>query len=204
VSEDDVLVFQITGVQDSDVLQNIARQTYEQIARQEIQGQFASSNVDVGQIVAAPTGGKAAFQVVRSGMLSIFPGDSVLALTSRGVAFAGELGATEVIQNSFVTLTDQAISKRAKYYEQLGLGKQNSQRLASAMENVAISNKFQVAGTRIRWETDAGYEIQINFRNFVAVRDEEASDAVKSRQQLAAVDGFLAYVDARESGGGLL
>lgn len=200
-SEDDVLVFQFPSIADLPTLERIARSLYEQISRQEVQGEFQTHDIEVLRLV--PRGANST-EVVRAGFLELFPGDSVLALVTRGRPVATVLQQSRtIVENSCIELTRQAVARRARFFEQLGLDGGAAQRIAAALENVPIANKFQVYSTSLSWSSTDGYSLTVGFRNFLGVRDEPADEAVRAEQTSAALSAFAAELPSLGAPGSL-
>ena len=142
-------------------LERAARNFYEGIGRQEIEGNFSTSDVSSFE----PEG-----DVGVADLLDLDSGDPMELLTvgeprSRAVGAAGALTIGEIARMD--------VDARTQYLVNLGWTRELANRLAIAYEADAFQTVFHVQNVRISWDTDEGIAIAADFINFVEGRDKE-------------------------------
>jgi hypothetical protein len=172
---------------DLKVLEAVAKQTFEQVARQTIKGSFKTRELYARKLLAQGSG----VAVVESDLLSIFPGDSVLALVAPAAQIAQSLQ-TSVYQarNSFQELAAAGVAKRTQEFVKLGISRATAEQIAAAQELVENANKFQVHGVSVNFDHDNGVDVNVEIQNFITVRDEEAQ-GIRSAARSAATRRVL-------------
>lgn len=155
VPEDKVLTFTLQGITDPATLEEAARSIYEQIGRQEIEGQFStrdSSSYDVDALDAD--------------LLSMRSGDAIeiLVVAADPQNLRESLATATVIENLSVTA-------RARYLESLGWSSSVAQRFAELQEAAGLQTIFRAQDIRISFDQDDGLRVQADFINFLEVRE---------------------------------
>ncbi len=152
-----VRVIEVSKVTDPETLRRVARNTSEQIGRQEIEGVLETS--DVHSYDREPD---------EADLLNVFDGDPIEIL----VVAAGGPGTNAPVS----TLADlQALSRaaRADYLRSLGWPDKVARRFAQLQEANGFQTVFRAQDIRIDFDQDDGLKIAVNFINYITVREGE-------------------------------
>ena len=185
-SEEQVQVIPVPGIADLAVLEGIAKATAEQIARQEIEGAFATHDLESFRTGASDEAGLPA-----DDLLNLDSGDTIQILIGQSVPVTDEAtGATKLdesisgpgnLATSLQELEEQSIAKRTAYLESLGMSERTARRLARAQEQIKLSDTFRVGSVNLNWTAEDGVSIDGSFYNYIAIREDE--DAVEQTPQ---------------------
>jgi len=156
-------------------LASIARSLYEQIGRQEIEGNFKTSDLrSFGSEEDA------------SDLLSLLSGDPVEIL----VAAADRSDPTSA-PSTATTIQAQTREARARYLQSLGWSADVAERFAELQDASGFQTVFRVQNARISFDAEEGISIVVDFVNFIVVREDEAAPqetATRRRVPSRAVD----------------
>ena len=209
-AQDTIKVLTVKGVTDNAFLERIAQNSFDQIGRQEIEGNF--STIEITSFRSEEEGDLLNMQAGEPMEILIDapPSDADQlagsALSAAGGAIGGPVAqATAQASTSAPTTTDlqeltaMSIARRAEYLIGIGWNPVVAQRMSQAMDSVAFNSVFRVQDVVINWSSNEGLKIQCGFYNFIVVRErpdeqdlsEPLSDGVKS-----AIDDALAAVGA--------
>lgn len=158
-----IQTYLVTGVNDGAVLYRVARNLFEQIGRQEIEGNLETDDV---QSVEPSDGAPA-------DVLSLDTGDAVELLVSGGpnVPDASGMTAAQI----------QALSRdaRSEYLQRIGWSEQVADRFAELQDATANQTVFRVQNVRLSWDQAQGFTATVDFINFIEVREEAGSAGVE-------------------------
>jgi hypothetical protein len=195
----------VRGVTDQKVLERIARNTFEEIARQEIEGAVETDEIESfdtkvqGDLLLLQPGEPVTIEIAPPADLA--PPEAGLASSQRSLGL--QAGATRSTTGSNLQeLQAQSAAKRAAYLRGLGMSKETAQRLAAAQEQAALVTTFRAGNVNINWSADDGVSMDFDFYNFVVVREspDEASQqpaASTLAEAASAASGSLAGVAGR-------
>lgn len=146
----------VRGVSDGTALARIARQAFEQIGRQEIEGSWTTDDLRSFE----PSGPLSA-----QDLLALDAGDPVELLISGGpnVPSVAGLSASQV-----QSLTRTA---RADYLRLIGWGQDVAQRFAELQDALANQTTFRTQNVRLSWDADEGVTVVADFINYIEVRE---------------------------------
>lgn len=137
-------------------LASIARSLYEQIGRQEIEGNFKTSDLrSFGSEEDA------------SDLLSLLSGDPVEIL----VAASNRTDPTSA-PSTATTIQAQTREARARYLQSLGWSSEVAERFAALQDASGFQTVFRVQNARISFDAAEGVSILVDFVNFITVRDD--------------------------------
>lgn len=144
----------VSGVTDTKVLERIARNAFEQIGRQEIEGQFSTYEVS--------TFGHDPFEV---DLLDARPADPVEVLIVAATSEDGPIS----------TLADlQAFTRarRKQYLASLGWDDSVAARFAALQDANGFQSVFRIQDLRIDFDNSEGIKIGCGFINYITVRED--------------------------------
>lgn len=140
---------------DPERLSTIARGLYEQIGRQEVEGSFKTSNVTSFEIED------------EADLLRIQSGDPV------EILLAPSDRAKPVPDVSTVgDITALSTQARAAFLRELGWSDEVALRFAQLQEEVGFAPIFRTQNARILFDAETGLEIDVDFINYIVVRDD--------------------------------
>lgn len=155
-----IATYLVDAVSDPATLQGVARSVFEQVGRQEIEGNCETdSPYTVDSLADDPD------------LLNVDSGSAIELLVTRAVhtsTVAEGLSATEIAD-----LTREA---RVDYLERLGWTRRVAERFAELQESTAFQTIFRVQNARISFSNTDGLRIAIDFVNYITARDESRSD----------------------------
>ncbi len=209
-AQDSIKVLAVKGVTNNAFLERIAQNSFDQIGRQEIEGNFSTIEItswrseEEGDLLNMRAGEPMEILVDAPPSDSDqLPGN---ALAAAGGAIAGPVAqaAAESSTNaptttSFQELTAMSIARRAEYLAGIGWNPVVAQRMSQAMDAVSFNSTFRVQDVVINWSSDTGLKIDCGFYNFIVVRerpDEQDLNEPLSPGVEAAVTDALAAVGA--------
>jgi hypothetical protein len=141
--------YTVSGVADGAQLARIARATYEQISRQEIEGNWATSDVQsVGRDDAD--------------LLNLRSGDAVELLVA---ASRSQDDAASEAQN----LQAMGVERRAGYLRRLGWAPDVASKLAALQQATAFQTVFRVRNAKIEYSYEEGVKVSCDFINFISI-----------------------------------
>jgi hypothetical protein len=158
--KEDVRVLTVRGVAELATLERIAECTWHEMGRQEVQGVFATDEIESWD------------SKVGADLLDLQPGDPVQILVEEPAQTIA-LGRT-----SFQELTAMSSAARKKHLESWGISSDVAGRLATAQERVDQSSAFRVGFTTIRWSADEGVSVEADFYNFIVIREDPEADGL--------------------------
>lgn len=160
-ASESVQVLSVRGVTDLAVLEQIARTTFEEMARQEIEGSMQTNEIDSFESKAA------------GDLLQLQPGEPlVVAIAPPNDSEVSPSG------SSLQELQAQSAARRQQYLEGLGMSPQSARRLAVAQEQAQLINVFRASNVNITWSAEDGVSMDFDFYNFIVVRDGDESPIV--------------------------
>lgn len=163
-ADEKIRVMSISGVTDSKTLELVAEQTFNEIGRQEIEGELETEEIE-------------SFESEEEGdLLRLLPGEALQVLVASPIESNNTLGAPLTPKplrgsSNLQELHDQSVAQRAAYLQKLGLSEVTAQRLAEAQEKVRLISTFRVQSVRLDWGVDEGVGFGVRFSNFIVVRE---------------------------------
>lgn len=149
-----IQTYLVTGIADGQTLLRVARNLFEQIGRQEIEGNLETMDVtSVGSEAVAD-------------LLALDNGDGVELLVSGGPDNPDTTGMSAA--------AIQALSReaRAEYLRSVGWSAEVAERFASLQDATANQTIFRVQNIRLSYDADQGLTTVLDFVNFIEVREE--------------------------------
>jgi len=160
--EESVRVMQVSGVSDPAVLARVARNAFEQIGRQEIEGSLSTDDVhSYGQPVEF------------ADLLNARAGDPVEVLIVSSVP--PELADRGETNTTLSQLQAMTRARRRDYLMARGWPERLASRFAALQEANEFQTVFRTQDVRLTWDRDSGVRVQIGFVNYVVVREEPAA-----------------------------
>ena len=150
-------IITVSGVNDGTLLARVAQNAFEQIGRSEIEGNF--STADVWSYDSSPDD---------ADLLSVSSGDAF------EILIVGASSEEEESVGSNTTLQRiQAMerSRRANYIESLGWPREVAERFAALQDATGFETVFRAQNANIQYDADDGIKIDVNFINFITVRE---------------------------------
>lgn len=188
--EERVLTFEFDKVWEARTLEGMAKQVFEQIGRQEIQGSFSTRQLRAQRVARARVPGVGRVRLERRSLLDMWPGDSVLILVAPAAEVATALQAeATVVRQTYKDLAQADFGRRLEALVALGLRRPTAEKIARAQELVNAGSKFQVHGVRFQYSNTEGLTVEADVQNFVVVRDDEADTAIRAAQEAAIAAG---------------
>jgi hypothetical protein len=148
-----IQTYLVTGVADGQTLLRVARNLFEQIGRQEIEGNLETADVtSVGSAAAAD-------------LLSLDNGDGVELLVSGGPENPDTTGMTAA--------QIQALSREARteYLQSVGWGRAVAERFSQLQDATANQTIFRAQNVRLNYDVQEGFSAVVDFINFIEVRE---------------------------------
>lgn len=162
-----VRVMSVAGVSDLAELKEIARSTYEQIGRQEIEGTFETHDLES---FGRP------FEL---DLLRIQSGDPVTILVapeSDQEPTGEDAGSVQPSSSVLQELSAQNVERRQSYLRGLGYSAENSKRIATVQEKLTLANTFRASYVNFDWSHEDGLKIECTVQNYIALREDEDED----------------------------
>ena len=162
-----IRVLSVPGVSDLATLERVAQSVFNEICRQEIEGEFETDDID-------------SFNSPEEGdLLSLLPGAALQVLVASPLEADGPLKPPVAEKpgrgtSNLQALTAQSIAERTRYLQSLGLSQESASRLAAAQEKTRLISTFRIAQMRLTWDVTEGLSIGGNFHNFVVIREDPA------------------------------
>lgn len=173
-ADETVRVMSVPAVSDLATLERVAENVFNEIGRQEIEGELETDDLD-------------SFESPEElDLLRLLPGEPVQVLVASPIESAGPLSpavAKETRSSSNLQeLQAQSVAARTDYLTGLGLNRQTAERLAVAQEKVRLVSTFRASRVSLMWDVEDGVSVGIQFYNFIVVR-EAPKDALGNREQ---------------------
>lgn len=177
----------VQGVNDPDVLRRIARSSFEQIGRQEIEGNIETDVVtsyspqDTQRGRPGDAADQERFQAKQVGedaadLLHLTSGDAIEILIAGGPRAPHEQLAG-LTAEQLVALTRQA---REDYLVTLGWSRSAAAGFARVADAVAFQTIFRVQNVRVSFAQEDGISVACDFINFITVREEAETNPASS------------------------
>ena len=168
VADDRLYNISVRGITDLQTLERVARSTFEQLARQEIEGSFVTYDLE-------------SFDATEpADLLQLKAGDPVELLTE------GPPVEPPVTVTSAQTIAALGQSQRQANLEALGWRSDLAAAIARATERLGDLALFRVAGVNLDWGQDDGLTLEVTFINFIVVRlGEDAGASLTPRGDAA-------------------
>lgn len=152
-----IRVIEVSGVHDPATLERVARNAFEQIGRQEIEGSFSTS--EASSYDRPPDG---------ADLLDAFPGEPVELLVVAAPPTDGHDG----VYTTLAKLQAFTRQRRAQYLRDLGWPEAVAKKFAQLQEATAFQTTFRLQDLRIDLDSDSGLKVSASFINYITVREE--------------------------------
>lgn len=148
-------------------LERLARQMFNQIGRQEIEGNFATKEVSSWNLNADRS-----FPTEDADLLDLRSGDPVeLLVAPRDPRFPEET------PNSTASIAALPARSREDYFVKQGLPQEVARNFARLQEAAAFQTVFRANNVRIEMDHAAGMSIKVDFINYITVHEDAIKDA---------------------------
>jgi len=165
-----IQTYLVTGVTSGELLQRVARNLFDSIGRQEIEGNWET--YDVQSYSESEEEG--------TDLLALDSGDAVEILIAGGPRLPYTTGPEPLSAAQIAGLSRQS---RAAYLRSIGWSESVAERFAAIQDATANQTVFRVQNVRLNWDREEGVKISSDFINFVTVRE---SPGPASEEQAAA------------------
>lgn len=164
-----IQTYLVRGVTDGEALYRVARSLFEQIGRQEIEGNFATNDTRSFE-ADGPIDG--------IDLLQLDVGEPIELLVAGGSRVPVATGALTVAEL-------QALSRqsRAAYLESIGWSEQVAQRFAALQDATGFQTVFRTQTVKLSWDLDEGLKVTGDFINYITVREGSAPTTTEDRPQ---------------------
>lgn len=181
--EDKIKTFTLTGITGLPALAQAAETLWQQIGRQELEGDFETR--DSWSYEAPPE---------EADLLNLRAGDAVeILVASQDAADAREALVTAGI------LEGLSVEARARYLERLGYRSSLATRLAELQEATGNLTTFRVDEVNLRFSQDDGISLRVAFRNFLTIEEpapeEPATPPARARARRAPADAGASQIE---------
>lgn len=168
--DDRIQTIFVEGVTDPALLRDIARSTFEQIGRQEIEGNLVTSFARSVTPSETRRGGAEVKTVSDDALdcLSLTAGDPIEILVAGGPDVPRDTTAGL----SAVEIQAMSVQRRSDYLVNLGWSRDVADRFAEAGEAVAFQTVFRTQNVQIEMDNDEGLKLTVDYINFITVREE--------------------------------
>lgn len=157
-STENLFVQELCGITDAKQLEDAARNLFEEIGRHESAGSFTTRDIT-------------SFDGAAGDLLDLQHADAVTIEVAdpNEPPLQGETPTTTNLQE----ISQQSVSRRSQYLQNLGWGEDFAEKMAAAQETVGISlSTFFVDTVRLDWSMEEGIDIEVAFKNFYVAREE--------------------------------
>ena len=164
----------VNGVVDLAVLERIAENAWEEVARQEIEGTF--STINTSSVPQAD-----GLELPPDDLMDLQSGDPVTLLvaspeqTASGNPFQ-ETPKGDGTETNLLQLQAQSVAARQAFLERTGISPPTARRLALAQEQVGLLTTFRAGVINLSFDTEDGISMEVGFYNFITVRETGESD----------------------------
>lgn len=168
--DEQIRVVPIADIDDPKLLLEIARGIYEETARQEIEGTMTTED---------PSSFGVEFQ--QANLLDLRAGESLqLEIDARQTGDVGDI---------VTQLQGMSPQERAQRLVAVGVAPRVAVQLAALLDSSSLQTVYRVRTTRLNFDHDEGFDITIDFQNYITIRDDPSSpDAVQSQPSDLAKD----------------
>ena len=153
-----IQVYPISGVTDGATLAGIARDLFEEVARQELEGSFSTNDPASWDI---DTDSPRSFD--DADLLDLRAGDAVELLVR--AAQPDEDGGADTASR----IEGLAQASRAAYLRSLGWSDALAQRFAELQDEMGNRTIFRVIETTVKFDHDEGLSVDVSFQNLIAI-----------------------------------
>lgn len=157
--DDRIQTITLDGITDPDTLAQSAESIWHQIGRQELEGNFRTS--DVASFGA---------EIEAVDLLRLRAGDPVELLVASAQTAELARGATLASATEIRGLQREA---RSQYLQSIGWSEDVAERFAVLQDAVSFQTVFRVQDVRLSWDQDEGVGVEVDFINFLEIRELE-------------------------------
>ncbi len=147
-------------------LERAARNLYEEVSRQEIEGSFTTrdaSSWDLGE--GEP------FSPERADLLTLRTGEPVQLLIA-----AQNPTSPEIVPSTAAEIASLSLEARVNYLVDKGYAQEVAQQVAALQEASGFVTVFRTRSVNIEMDRDDGLSISVDFINYIVIRDEGVDD----------------------------
>lgn len=155
--DDRILTFTLDGITDPDTLARAAESIWHQVGRQELEGKIKTYD---------PASWEMPFEGVD--LLRLRPGDALELLVASPETAELSRGTTLASATEIRGLQREA---RAQYLQSIGWSRRVAERFAELQDATAFQTIFRSQNLRISWDVDDGLSVEIDFVNFLEIRE---------------------------------
>lgn len=153
-----IRVVGVSGISSGPLLQDIARGIYEETARQEIEGSFTTKDPSSYEVDFAA-----------ANLLDLKAGQPIrIEIDARG---QGEIG------DAVTALQGMTLPERVARLEQAGFRRQVASAYAVLLDAQNLQTVFCVSTVDLDFDQDDGLKVEVNFQNYIVVREEAQASA---------------------------
>jgi len=175
-----VQIHQVRSINDVEVLKRIARNLFEEIGRQEIEGNFKTDEIE-------------SFKSKREAdLLDLQAGDPVTILVAPpSVVSSADVNPLVSVKPSDTSTNLQklailSVAARIDFLKAKGFSEITAKRLAIAQEQIPLANTFRANNVNIDWDNEDGVSIETDFYNFIVIRESEEEVPAEATGRTAA------------------
>jgi len=155
--DDEIRVMSVEGVTDQDTLVRVARSSFEQLGKQELEGSFSTS--DAWSYEMEPE---------EADLLKIDAGDPVELLIAQHEAQDDD----QATGTTLGRITAQERLRRRDYLVGLGWDRLVAERLARLQDATGFQTVFRTQLASLAFDVDSGIKVDVDFINYITVREE--------------------------------
>jgi hypothetical protein len=160
--EESIKVIRVSQITDPETLSRIARNYFEQVGRQEIEG-----SIDTREVSSYDVNPEAV------DLLNMQAGDSIEVLLATGRQ--GEEQVEISPNTSLAQILAMGREQRKNYFISLGWSEDVAETFSALQEISGLQTVFRVQDVRINWNITDGVKVSLGFTNYVTVREDEVT-----------------------------
>lgn len=173
-----IQTYTVSGITDSEALERVAESIFQQIGRQEIEGNFETADID-----------SVGVEQNEGDILDLNAGDAVELLIAADTSGpTGEGANADAGASTMQRLQSMSRERRVDYFRSLGFGPQLAQQVAALQDATAFQTTFRVQNVRLSWDTSSGLGIKVDFINFIVVREQGGAEGNATQQAPPSAD----------------
>lgn len=160
--EESIRIIRVSQITDPETLSRVARNAFEQIGRQEIEGSLDTREVSSYDVDPEAVD-----------LLNLQPADSIEILLATGRQGDEQI---EISPNtSLAQILAMGREQRKNYFISLGWSEDVAERFSALQDISGLQTVFRVQDVRIMWDTEDGVKLGIGFTNYVTVREDSVA-----------------------------
>jgi hypothetical protein len=164
-----IQTFVVRPLASGEALANVARGLFEQIGRQEIEGNLETSDLSSWDIETDTP-------LDSADLLRIQSGESVELLVA-----PRDPRIPESTPNSVAELAALSVQGRVDYLVRLGWDESVARRFAEWQQGAGFQTVFRVQNSRVSYSADEGIKLKLDFINYITVREDAPANQAAAR-----------------------